>query len=101
MRAVLLLGLRTSSGARVLYIRVRVHVSLSVYSQVESFVRGHHVFNRVWSPTVGEQLCKREASNMACMLWQLYAWGHKYTYVRVHVVYVHRYMDTARADCYW
>ncbi len=24
--------------------------------EVESFVRGHHVFNRVWSPTVGGQL---------------------------------------------
>ncbi len=60
--------------------------------EVESFVRRHHVFNRVWSPTVGEQLCKREASNTN----DLYAvavicvGGHEYTCVRVyiHVVYV-------------
>ncbi len=88
-RAALLLGLRTSGGARVcmcvlftlhssrveslvaharrwlpLYVRVkwskqpkrRPEWRMAETYQVESFVRRHHVFNRVWSPTVGEQL---------------------------------------------
>ena len=32
--------------------------------EIESCVCGHHVFNRIWSPMIGEQLvCKREVSN--------------------------------------
>ena len=31
---------------------------------VESCVRGHHVFKRTWTPSVGEELsCKRESGN--------------------------------------
>ncbi len=129
-RTALLLGLRTSGGARTYtYVRtctctrveslvtlacVRVKWSkqpkrrpewrMAETYEVESFVRRHHVFNCVWSPTVGEQLyCARGrlATRVTCMLWRLYACGHNYTCVRVHVVYVHRYMDIARADYYW
>ena len=32
--------------------------------EVESCVRGHHVFGSIWSPTIGEQLvCKRQIGN--------------------------------------
>ena len=32
--------------------------------EVESCVRGHHVFGSIWSPTIGEQLvCKRQSGN--------------------------------------
>ena len=32
--------------------------------EVDSCVRGHHVFRGIWNPTIGKQLvCKREASN--------------------------------------
>lgn len=32
--------------------------------EVESCVRGHHIYQRLWTPTVGEELeCEREASN--------------------------------------
>jgi len=32
--------------------------------EVDSCVRGHHVFRGIWNPTIGEQLaCKGEASN--------------------------------------
>ena len=32
--------------------------------EVESCVRGHHIYQCLWTPTVGEELeCEREASN--------------------------------------
>ncbi len=62
--------------------------------EVESFVHGHHVFRTACGAPQLESsyiLCKRKAiaTRMTCMLWRLYAWGHEYTCVRVHVVYVH------------
>ena len=36
--------------------------------EVESCVRGHHVFGSIWSPTIGEQLvCKRQIGNTRCL----------------------------------
>ncbi len=124
-RAVLLLGLRTSGGARTC-VSFTLHssrrVSSRARSKVATFIRtslrvkwsnnrseglnGEWQRRTKWKASFVDTmcstvcgapqlegsyiLCKREASNTndLYMLWRLYAWGHEYTCVRVHIVYV-------------
>jgi hypothetical protein len=44
--------------------------------EVDSCVRGHHVYNRIWTTTLGEELqCVTEDSNMIPMINDPYAVG--------------------------